>query len=202
MRPYHGFGKGLERQNKDRGWPLGLPMVGKAGCEACATPDANPEPPTIRNVSRSTTHRRRGGRKREAGACLQVAKGYLRFMGQPVKLSESLVLDARLTGEVAERSIAGQIEFWAGLGRAVESLLRADKALALKKSGEIVPLSACLKAVNTRAGQARLAAVLAARPYPHFEPAAAPGLLVKIDEDGTRTTGRFINREFRPAKSR
>ena len=45
-------------------------------------------------------------------------------MGQPVKLSESLVLDARLTGEVAERSIAGQIEFWAGLGRGVESLSR------------------------------------------------------------------------------
>jgi hypothetical protein len=123
-------------------------------------------------------------------------------MGQPVKLSESLVLDARLTGEVAERSIAGQIEFWAGLGRAVESLLRVDNALALKKRGEVLPLSACLKSVSTRAGQTRLTAVLAARPYPHFEPAPTPGLLVKIDKDGTRTTGRFVNREFHPAKSR
>ena len=123
-------------------------------------------------------------------------------MGQPVKLSDSLVLDARLTGEVAERSIAGQIEFWAGLGRALESLLRADTALALKKRGDAMPLSACLKSVNTRAGQVRLSAVLAARPYPHFEPAAAPGLLVRIDEDGTRTTGRFVNREFRSTKSR
>ena len=123
-------------------------------------------------------------------------------MGQPVKLSESLVLDARLTGEVAERSIAGQIEFWAGLGRAVETHLRADNALALKKRGEATPLSACLKSVNTRAGQARLSAVLAARPFPHFEPAPAPGLLVKIDADGTRTTGRFVNRVFRPSKSR
>ncbi len=123
-------------------------------------------------------------------------------MGQPVKLSENLVLDARLTGEVAERSIAGQIEFWAGLGRGVESLLRADAALALKKRGEAMPLSACLKSVNNRAGQARLSAVLAARPYPHFETAPAPGMLVKIDADGTRTTGRFVNREFRPAKAR
>jgi hypothetical protein len=32
-------------------------------------------------------------------------------MSQPVKLSDQLVLDARLTGDVAERSIAGQIEF-------------------------------------------------------------------------------------------
>lgn len=116
-----------------------------------------------------------------------------------MKLSESLVLDARLTGEVAERSIAGQIEYWAGLGRGVESLLRADNALALKKRGEAMPLSACLKSVNTRAGQARLSAVLAGRPYPHFETAPAPGMLVKIDQDGTRTTGRFVNREFRPA---
>lgn len=123
-------------------------------------------------------------------------------MGQPVKLSESLVLDARLTGEIAERSIAGQIEFWAGLGRGVESLLRAGNALALKKRGEALPVSACLKSVHTRAGQNRLSAVLAARPYPHFEPASAAGMLVKIDADGTRTTGRFINREFRAAKSR
>jgi ParD-like antitoxin of type II bacterial toxin-antitoxin system len=123
-------------------------------------------------------------------------------MGQPVKLSEHLVLDARLTGEVAERSIAGQIEFWAGLGRAVESLLRADRALALKKRGGAIPLSACLASVNTRAGQARLSAVLAARPYPHFEPATKPGLIVRVDADGTRTTGRFVNREFRPAKPR
>jgi hypothetical protein len=123
-------------------------------------------------------------------------------MGHPVKLSEGLVLDARLTGEVAERSIAGQIEFWAGLGRGVESLLQADKALALKKRGEAVPLSACLKSVTSPTGEARLSAVLAARPYPHFEPASTSGLLVKIDEDGTRTTGRFVHREFRPARSR
>ena len=39
-------------------------------------------------------------------------------MSQPVKLSDSLVLDARLASEVVERSIAGQIEFWARVGRA------------------------------------------------------------------------------------
>ncbi len=50
-------------------------------------------------------------------------------MSQPVKLSDGLVLDARLTGEIAERSIAGQIEFWANLGRAIEPLLKGDQAL-------------------------------------------------------------------------
>ena len=41
-------------------------------------------------------------------------------MSQPVKISDDLVLDARLTGEIVRRSIAGQIEFWAALGRAIE----------------------------------------------------------------------------------
>ena len=49
-------------------------------------------------------------------------------MGQPVKLSDTLILDARVVGKAAERSIAGQIEFWARVGRAVEPLLRGDLA--------------------------------------------------------------------------
>jgi ParD-like antitoxin of type II bacterial toxin-antitoxin system len=41
-------------------------------------------------------------------------------MSQPVKLSDALVLDARLAGEAMERSIARRVGFWARLGRAVE----------------------------------------------------------------------------------
>lgn len=123
-------------------------------------------------------------------------------MGQPVKLSDALVLDARLTGEVAERSIASQIEFWAGLGRAIEPILRGEQALRLKKSAEAVPVSACLKRVGTAAGARRLAATLAARPFPHFEAADEPGCVIRIDASGKRTKGRFVNREFQPAKRR
>lgn len=122
-------------------------------------------------------------------------------MAQPVKLSDNLVLDARLIGEVAERSIAGQIEFWAQLGRAVERVLRTDQALALKRRGEAVPLSQlldCDSPAQQQAFAARFEKHLAEQRYPHFEPAPdAPGLLIKIDEDGTRTVGRFVNREFR-----
>lgn len=121
-------------------------------------------------------------------------------MGQPVKLSEKLVLDARLAGEVEERSIAGQIEFWARIGRALEPLLRIEDILKLKQRGDARPLSECLETVDTRVGRARVSAHLASRPFPHFEPAPGrPGLLVKIDEDGERTVGRFVNRKFQPA---
>lgn len=121
-------------------------------------------------------------------------------MGQPVKLSEALVLDARLAADLSERSITGQIELWARLGRATELLLRTDRALRLKQRGEQRSLSECLEAVDTEEGRARTATYLASRPYPHFEAAPDhPGLVVKIDEDGTRTLGRFVNRHFRPA---
>lgn len=121
-------------------------------------------------------------------------------MGQPVKLSDALVLDARLVAETTERSIASQIEFWARIGRAVESVMRTDGVLRLKQRGEAAPLSECLSTVDSKPGRARLEAHLAAGPFPHFEPAAGrPGFIVKIDSKGSRTVGRFVNREFRPA---
>ena len=119
-------------------------------------------------------------------------------MSQPVKLSDSLILDARLTGELAERSIAGQIEFWAALGRAIEPLLRLPNVLALLKAGKVRPLSTAILQAGTPRGTQLLAVYLETQPFPHYEPAPGrPGLLVRIDRDGRRTTGRFVNREFK-----
>src|SRR5256885_16832139 len=105
-------------------------------------------------------------------------------MSQPVKISDALVLDARLTGEVAERSIAGQIEFWARLGRAVEPLLRGDQAMALRLAGDSRPLSECLQSVDSPAGRRRVAEHLQSRPHPHSGQAGSPGLPIKVDLDG------------------
>lgn len=124
-------------------------------------------------------------------------------MSQPVKLSDVLVLDARLIGQFAERSIAGQIEYWANLGRAIEPLLQGTQALALCRKASARPLSECLETVDTPAGKDRLKRYLETQPYPHYEPAkGAPGLLVRIEADGKRTVGRFVNRKFRPMKVR
>ncbi len=123
-------------------------------------------------------------------------------MSQPVKVSDALVLDARLMGEATQRSIAGQIEFWARLGRAVETLLRGDEMLALCKAAKAKPLSACLDSVGSTQGRERLAKHLASLPYPHYETAPdSPGLLVRIEANGRRTIGRFVNRKFQPARS-
>ena len=122
-------------------------------------------------------------------------------MSQPVKLSDDLVLDARLTGEILRRSIAGQIEFWAALGRAIEPLLEGAQALALQKSGRVRPLSECLKSVDSPEGRRRVADYLKSRPFPHYEAAPdRPGMLVRIDARGRRTVGRFVGRRFQAAR--
>jgi ParD-like antitoxin of type II bacterial toxin-antitoxin system len=122
-------------------------------------------------------------------------------MSQPVKLSDNLVLDARLAGEIMERSIAGQVEFWARLGRSVELLLEGRQVSALCRNGAARPLSACLESVDSPEGRQRVGDFLESQPFPHYEPHPDRlGLLVRIDADGRKTMGRFVNRQFRPIR--
>ena len=126
----------------------------------------------------------------------RVAKCYPKAMSQPVKLSDELVTDARATAALSQRSIAGQIEFWAQLGRSIEPLLRGDRAIALRLSGAN-PLSAAIAAVDTNAGRQQVHEYLTQRPFPHFEAVPdRPGVICRIAENGDRTLGRFVNREF------
>jgi hypothetical protein len=122
-------------------------------------------------------------------------------MSQPVKLSDALVLDARLAGEAVERSIAGQVEFWARLGRSVELLLQGRQVLKLCQNMAVQPLSASLHSVDSAEGRNRVAAWLQTQPFPHYAPhPEKAGLLLRIDEDGTRSVGRFVNRRFTPVR--
>jgi hypothetical protein len=122
-------------------------------------------------------------------------------MSQPVKLSDSLVLDARTAGEVVERSIAGQVEFWARLGRSIEPLLEGQKVMALCRARATRPLSELLLTVDSPEGRQRVADYLERLPFPHYQPwAGGKGLLERIEEDGKRTVGRFVNRKFKPVR--
>jgi len=63
------------------------------------------------------------------------------------------------------------------------------------------PLFECLAAVDTPDGRRRMAEYLKSQPFPHYEASPdAPDLLVRIEEDGTRTIGRFVNRRFEAGK--
>ena len=124
-------------------------------------------------------------------------------MSQPVKLSDALVLDARIAGEALERSIAGQVEFWAKLGRAIEPLLQGAQVLALSRNAAARPVSACLDSVDSPKGRRQVAEFLQTQLYPHYESAAdSPGLLIRTEVNGKRTLGRFVNRQFKVVKTR
>jgi hypothetical protein len=121
-------------------------------------------------------------------------------MGQPVKIADDLMLDARMMSKIGHRSITGQIEFWAHLGEALEPLLQGTQVLALMRSRSAKPLSACLESVDSPEGRRRVADHLKSLPFPHYEPAPGrPGLLVRTEADGARTVGRFIRRRFTAA---
>ena len=121
-------------------------------------------------------------------------------MSQPVKLSDALVLDARVAAEAMERSIAGLVEFWARLGRSVDTLLEGRQVMDLCRQGRARPVLDCLSSVDTPHGRERLAAHLADGPFPRYVPHPdRPGFLIRTDENGVEVTGRFVNRQFKPA---
>lgn len=132
-------------------------------------------------------------------------------MGMPVKLSDDLVISARVEAEATERSITAQIEHWAKLGRAVEAALKHVDILALKRSGgdlakafprqsKQAAVQALLERVASTTDRSGMVEKLRARGKPVYgtDP-RFPGMVVRIEPDGTRTPGRFENRRFVPA---
>ena len=120
----------------------------------------------------------------------------------PVKLSDELVESAREEAANSDRSITGQIEHWAKIGRSVETVLRHQEVQTLKRS----PLNARLTSGARHAIQSVLAKVVAesdrrslARSlqtgrtvYPS-EPAGS-GLMERMGPGGSPTLGRVCTR--------
>jgi ParD-like antitoxin of type II bacterial toxin-antitoxin system len=122
-------------------------------------------------------------------------------MGQPVKLSDELILDARVAAAAMQRSIAGQVEFWARIGESLERVAHRSQIERLQEKAAL-PLSKIVATINRPAGRARLKAYLDSRPFPRFSP--HPKLartFVREDADGSRTVGRFMRGEFIAARS-
>ena len=117
-------------------------------------------------------------------------------MATSVKVSDALLLDARATAELSDRSIAGQIEHWARLGRAVESIMQVPAVADLKKRAAMT-LNESVAQIGTPEGRCRLKETLQRKAFPHYEPVQErAGYLTRIEADGTRRVGRFAGRQF------
>ena len=132
-------------------------------------------------------------------------------MGMPVKLSDELVNLARKEAQGAERSITGQIEHWAKLGRSVEAALRHEDALVLKSAqGDLRKafvgastqhaVFAVLQEVAATADRSELARTLKQGRVVYQSDPAGSGSIVRIEPDGRRTAGRFDKRRFVAAR--
>jgi hypothetical protein len=122
-------------------------------------------------------------------------------MENTVNISDDLLREAQKIAEASDRSLSEQIELWAGLGRAIEPFLLRSSIDRSRRAATTGSLSEAIRMVHTNEGRQRLYDYLATRPFPHFEAVKdAPGLLRKIDEDGTETVGKFVNRVFVPVE--
>lgn len=125
-----------------------------------------------------------------------------------IKVSAELADSARKEAVHADRSLTGQIEHWAKLGRAAEAVLPAQVASALKRcAGDMQTIeneSIQSKALNALAAlqtqtPGSLRQKIGLDQQTLFEPdPETPGGFIRITPDGKRTRGVMEGRMFVP----
>ena len=129
-------------------------------------------------------------------------------MGIPLKVSDGLFAVAKQEAEAAERSITAQVEYWAKIGRAVETVLAHQELLTLKKAGDLLTptfptltrrrdVHALLtKVAKDLDRQAIKKHIYAAKTPVYSSDPKHPGMIVQVLSDGTRTLGSMKGRQF------
>jgi hypothetical protein len=109
-----------------------------------------------------------------------------------VSLSQDFAAELRRQADAADRSMASQLEHWAKVARAIESVVPAGALGELKGGrdpGEVLSrVGAYLLNQNPSALKARLAGAQSPR---YGVDDDDPEVAVRIDPDGTQTRGRF-----------
>lgn len=133
-------------------------------------------------------------------------------MAVPVKVSDRLLALAKAEARGTHRSATAQIEHWATLGRAVETLIAYRDVLALKRAGLALPVPPFAGREAVRDVLARLvrsedredvrARIRAAGTPLYAADPDDPGRIVEIAPDGTRTPGRLERRRFVATRKR
>lgn len=128
-----------------------------------------------------------------------------------IKISPELAELSREEAAHTDRSLTGQVEHWAKLGRVVEHLFPAQVVTALKRSGgDLNKLEeearkrvlAAIETVHSQAHFSQSAAKLMEAGGPRYEadPANSEGI-IQVWPDGRSVPGRMVSRRFVAAGS-
>lgn len=129
-------------------------------------------------------------------------------MGRPVKVANELAEAAKETADLANRSMAKQIEHWARLGRAVEQLVKTSDVMAFKAhlrdpsdadkvSEARAALERLVKALVERTDRDAARTLISETGKPVYEAVAGrPDRLAQVWPDGQRIVGRLVGQEF------
>ncbi len=126
-----------------------------------------------------------------------------------MRLEQTLVQAATAAGENYKRSAAGQIEYWAEIGRAVERVLDPESIIAVQSglakikleltSGEPVEPDAVFDNLESDRHQGSLSDSVTGSEITYQASHSRPGMLEQINPDGHVTIGQFRNGEFVPS---
>jgi len=128
----------------------------------------------------------------------------------PLRLDAALVRQAKATAQLYKRSLPRQIEYWAELGRALESMMSQEQLLAVREglariivdhtAGGPVSAEEVFADVDQRRLEKNLGARVTSASVKYQKSQSHPGHLEQIASDGTRTVGMFKDGRFVPVE--
>jgi ParD-like antitoxin of type II bacterial toxin-antitoxin system len=136
-------------------------------------------------------------------------------MPAPVKISDRLLARAKDEAKASHRSVTAQIEHWATLGRAVETLSAHRDVLMLKRAGEVLSMPTWIRREDVEdvlqslvddPDRQSVTQRIRTGGGPLYEADPDdpddPDGVIEIATDGRRTRGHFEGRTFVPAAGR
>ncbi len=126
----------------------------------------------------------------------------------PMRLDRELVQAASAVAERQKRSVPRQIEYWAELGRSVESVLDPETLIAVQEGlarlvvemAPSAPVSSAdvFRDLDNSRARGTLSTRVSSAPVRYQASTSAPGLLEQIHSDGAKILGRFSSGQFVP----
>jgi hypothetical protein len=121
----------------------------------------------------------------------------------PRRIDTTLLARAESSGAIFHRSGTEQLEHWAILGAAVETVLGLSSVAKMKTIGQTYDLDEMLSKTGLAAANKDLARSLEKQPFPQYsvDPKSPKGVVMHL-KGGRKIHGRVVNGVFTPNTTR